>query len=74
MKLWYLVGHQLTERYTNERLRFPDMLEIIKFVCTVNDMWLTTFREQTDESLPRWVGVGKLTSAIILTLFFNLRL
>ncbi|KAM7272524.1 hypothetical protein ACFE04_027187 [Oxalis oulophora] len=42
----YQVGHQLSERYTMERLRFSDHLEAIKFIC--KDFWSELFKKQID--------------------------
>ncbi|KAJ4950064.1 hypothetical protein NE237_026896 [Protea cynaroides] len=42
----YLVGHQLSERYTIERPRFSDHLEAIKFIC--KDFWSELFKKQID--------------------------
>ena len=33
----FAVGHRLVERYTRDRPRFSDTLEIIKFIC--KDFW-----------------------------------
>ncbi|KAG6478830.1 hypothetical protein ZIOFF_062274 [Zingiber officinale] len=42
----YQVGHQLIERYTMERPRFNDHLEVIKFIC--KDFWQELFKKQID--------------------------
>ncbi|GAB2277538.1 hypothetical protein Dimus_012248 [Dionaea muscipula] len=42
----YQVGHQLSERYTMERPRFTDHLEVIKFLC--KDFWSEIFKKQID--------------------------
>ena len=41
------VGVRLVERYTKDRPRFTDTLEIIKFLC--KDFWMETFRKQIDK-------------------------
>ncbi|XP_078438905.1 transport protein particle (TRAPP) component [Wolffia australiana] len=42
----YQVGLQLSERYTMERPRFTDNLEIIKFIC--KEFWSELFKKQID--------------------------
>ncbi|XP_019418166.1 PREDICTED: trafficking protein particle complex subunit 6B-like [Lupinus angustifolius] len=42
----YQVGHQLSERYTMDRLRFNDHLDAIKFIC--KDFWSELFKKQID--------------------------
>ena len=41
------VGERLVERYTKERPRFSDTLEIIKFIC--KDFWMEVYRKQIDK-------------------------
>ena len=41
------VGVRLVERYTKDRPRFTDTLEIIKFLC--KDFWMEVYRKQIDK-------------------------
>ena len=41
------MGVRLIERYTRERPRFADTLEIIKFIC--KDFWFEIYRKQIDK-------------------------
>ena len=43
----FQVGERLVERYTKERPRFSDTLEIIKFIC--KDFWYEVYRKQIDK-------------------------
>ncbi len=43
----FAVGVRLAERYTKDRPRFADTLEIIKFIC--KDFWVEVFRKQIDK-------------------------
>jgi len=43
----FQVGLRLVERYTKDRPRFADTLEIIKFVC--KDFWVEVYRKQIDK-------------------------
>ena len=43
----FQVGVRLVERYTRERPRFTDTLEIIKFIC--KDFWMEVYRKQIDK-------------------------
>ena len=43
----FQVGQRLVERYTKERPRFSDTLEIIKFIC--KDFWFEVYRKQIDK-------------------------
>lgn len=43
----FQVGCRLVERYTKERPRFSDTLEIIKFIC--KDFWFEVYRKQIDK-------------------------
>lgn len=43
----FAVGQRLVERYTKERPRFTDSLEIIKFIC--KDFWVEVYRKQIDK-------------------------
>eukprot|EP00898_Chlorokybus_atmophyticus_P004788 jgi/Chlat1/530/Chrsp103S00998 len=42
----FQVGSQLAERYTKDRLRFVDHLEVIKFLC--KEFWAEVFKKQID--------------------------
>mmetsp|Transcript_1267 Transcript_1267/g.1433 ORF Transcript_1267/g.1433 Transcript_1267/m.1433 type:complete len:112 (-) Transcript_1267:259-594(-) len=42
----YRVGQKLAERYTANKLRHTNLLEIIKYVC--KDFWVATFKKQAD--------------------------
>ena len=43
----FQVGERLVERYTKERPRFSDTLEIIKFIC--KDFWYEVYRKHIDK-------------------------
>jgi len=43
----FQVGQRLVERYTKDRPRFSDTLEIIKFIC--KDFWFEVYRKQIDK-------------------------
>ncbi|KAL9047338.1 MAG: hypothetical protein Q9206_006831 [Seirophora lacunosa] len=45
-KLGYRVGQGLLERFSRDRPRFADMLDMIKFLC--KDLWTLVFRKQID--------------------------
>lgn len=45
-KLGYRVGQGLSEKYSKDRPRFADQLDIIKFVC--KDIWTVIFKKQID--------------------------
>ncbi|GBG63462.1 hypothetical protein CBR_g38080 [Chara braunii] len=51
----FQVGQQLAERYTKDRNRFTDLIEIIKFVC--KDFWAQVFRKQVDNLRTNHRGV-----------------
>ncbi|MCJ1427493.1 Trafficking protein particle complex subunit 33 [Sticta canariensis] len=44
--LGYRVGQGLVERFSRDRPRFTDTLDVIKFLC--KDMWTLVFRKQID--------------------------
>ena len=44
--LGYRVGQGLVERFSRDRGRFGDTLDVIKFVC--KDLWMLVFRKQVD--------------------------
>jgi hypothetical protein len=43
----FQVGVRLVERYTRDRPRFNDTLEIIKFIC--KDFWMEVYRKHVDK-------------------------
>lgn len=51
----FQVGLQLAERYTKERPRFGDHLEVIKFIC--KDFWAEIFKKQVDNLKTNHRGV-----------------
>lgn len=44
--LGYRVGQGLVERFSRDRPRFTDNLDVIKFLC--KDLWTIVFRKQID--------------------------
>lgn len=42
----FRVGRQLAERYTKDKPRLGDTLEVIKFIC--KEFWQATFKKQVD--------------------------
>lgn len=44
--LGYRVGLGLVERFSKDRPRFTDTLDVIKFLC--KDLWMLVFRKQID--------------------------
>ncbi|TVY81765.1 Trafficking protein particle complex subunit 6B [Lachnellula suecica] len=44
--LGYRVGQGLVERFSRDRPRFTDTLDVIKFLC--KDLWMLVFRKQID--------------------------
>lgn len=44
--LGYRVGQGLVERFSKDRPRFGDTLDVIKFLC--KDLWMLVFRKQVD--------------------------
>ncbi|GAX76585.1 hypothetical protein CEUSTIGMA_g4031.t1 [Chlamydomonas eustigma] len=53
------VGKQLAERYTKDRPRLGETLEVIKFLC--KDFWLLVFKKQVDNLRTNHKGVYVLT-------------
>ncbi|EFJ20859.1 hypothetical protein SELMODRAFT_168418 [Selaginella moellendorffii] len=51
----FQVGQQLAERYTRDRPRFTDHLEVIKFIC--KDFWAEVFKKQIDNLKTNHRGV-----------------
>ncbi|KAK0753028.1 transport protein particle component [Schizothecium vesticola] len=58
-KLGYRVGQGLVERFSRDRPRFNDTLDVIKFLC--KDLWQLVFRKQVDNLKTNHRGVYVLT-------------
>jgi len=57
--LGYRVGQGLVERFSKDRPRFTDTLDVIKFLC--KDLWMLVFRKQIDNLKTNHRGVYVLT-------------
>ncbi|KAL0931626.1 bet3 family protein [Colletotrichum truncatum] len=57
--LGYRVGQGLVERFSRDRPRFNDTLDVIKFIC--KDLWSLVFRKQVDNLKTNHRGVYVLT-------------
>ncbi|KAK0646377.1 trafficking protein particle complex subunit 6A [Cercophora newfieldiana] len=57
--LGYRVGQGLVERFSRDRPRFNDTLDVIKFLC--KDLWTLLFRKQVDNLKTNHRGVYVLT-------------
>ncbi|KAL1980583.1 hypothetical protein VTN96DRAFT_3951 [Rasamsonia emersonii] len=57
--LGYRVGQGLAERFSRDRPRFTDNLDVIKFLC--KDLWTILFRKQVDNLKTNHRGVYVLT-------------
>lgn len=57
--LGYRVGQGLVERFSQNRPRFTDTLDVIKFLC--KDIWMLVFRKQIDNLKTNHRGVYVLT-------------
>ncbi|KAF3925660.1 hypothetical protein ABW21_db0208630 [Orbilia brochopaga] len=57
--LGYKVGIGLVERFSRDRSRFTDTLDVIKFLC--KDIWHLVFRKQIDNLKTNHRGVYVLT-------------
>ncbi|KAL2108262.1 hypothetical protein VUR80DRAFT_4061 [Thermomyces stellatus] len=57
--LGYRVGQGIVERFSRDRPRFNDTLDVIKFVC--KDLWSLVFRKQIDNLKTNHRGVYVLT-------------
>ncbi|CAN8097474.1 unnamed protein product [Discula destructiva] len=57
--LGYRVGQGLVERFSRDRPRFNDTLDVIKFIC--KDLWTLVFRKQVDNLKTNHRGVYVLT-------------
>eukprot|EP00475_Leptophrys_vorax_P031171 TRINITY_DN4714_c0_g1_i1.p1 TRINITY_DN4714_c0_g1~~TRINITY_DN4714_c0_g1_i1.p1 ORF type:complete len:193 (+),score=3.14 TRINITY_DN4714_c0_g1_i1:136-714(+) len=51
----FQVGQQLVERFTKDRARFTDHLDVIKFIC--KDFWAEVFKKQVDNLKTNHRGV-----------------
>ncbi|KAK1832276.1 E3 SUMO-protein ligase pli1 [Podospora conica] len=58
-RLGYRVGQGLVERFSRDRPRFNDTLDVIKFLC--KDLWQLVFRKQVDNLKTNHRGVYVLT-------------
>ena len=45
-RLGFRVGQGLSERFSRDRPRFTDSLDVIKFLC--KDLWMVVFKKQID--------------------------
>ncbi|KAK3374973.1 transport protein particle component [Podospora didyma] len=57
----YRVGQGLVERFSRDRPRFNDTLDVIKFLC--KDLWTLLFRKQVDNLKTNHRGVYVLTDS-----------
>ncbi|KAL4877644.1 transport protein particle component-domain-containing protein [Aspergillus karnatakaensis] len=57
--LGYRVGQGLAERFSRDRPRFTDNLDVIKFLC--KDLWMILFKKQIDNLKTNHRGVYVLT-------------
>ncbi|KAK9347428.1 transport protein particle component-domain-containing protein [Lipomyces starkeyi] len=57
--LGYRVGQGLVERFSQDRPRFTDVLDVMKFIC--KDLWHLIFRKQIDNLKTNHRGVYVLT-------------
>ncbi|KAM0092348.1 hypothetical protein ACP6JD_004181 [Aspergillus fumigatus] len=55
----YRVGQGLAERFSRDRPRFTDNLDVIKFLC--KDLWTILFKKQVDNLKTNHRGVYVLT-------------
>jgi len=54
-RMGFRVGQRLAERYTKDKQRFQDTLEIIKFIC--KEFWTEIFKKQIDNLRTNHRGV-----------------
>ncbi|RMJ21865.1 Bet3 family [Aspergillus sp. HF37] len=59
--LGYRVGQGLAERFSRNRPRFTEHLDVIKFLC--KDLWVILFRKQIDNLKTNHRGVYVLTDS-----------
>lgn len=57
--LGFKVGQRLVERFSRDKPRFSDSLDIIKFIC--KDIWMLLFKKQVDNLKTNHKGVYVLT-------------
>ncbi|OKL56746.1 hypothetical protein UA08_07884 [Talaromyces atroroseus] len=57
--LGYRVGQGLAERFSRDRPRFADNLDVIKFIC--KDLWTILFKKQVDNLKTNHRGVYVLS-------------
>ncbi|KAG2221262.1 hypothetical protein INT45_012383 [Circinella minor] len=53
--LGYAVGQRMVERFTKDRPRFADTLDVVKFIC--KDLWSIMFKKQIDNLKTNHRGV-----------------
>ncbi|KAM3588777.1 hypothetical protein VKS41_001215 [Umbelopsis sp. WA50703] len=53
--LGYRVGQSLVEKFTVDRPRFTDTLDVVKFIC--KDLWVIMFKKQVDNLKTNHRGV-----------------
>ncbi|EHY57298.1 hypothetical protein HRR83_002789 [Exophiala dermatitidis] len=58
-RLGFRVGQGLSERFSRDRPRFTDQLDVIKFLC--KDLWTVVFKKQIDNLKTNHRGVFVLT-------------
>ncbi|KAK9476164.1 transport protein particle component-domain-containing protein [Lipomyces japonicus] len=59
--LGYRVGLAVVERFSQDRPRFTDVLDVMKFIC--KDLWSLVFRKQIDNLKTNHRGVFVLTDS-----------
>lgn len=64
----YRVGQGLAERFSKDRPRFSDTLDIIKFLC--KDLWTLVFRKQVDNLKTNHRVCGLPLSSVLFFLSF----
>ncbi|EXJ80354.1 hypothetical protein A1O1_08498 [Capronia coronata CBS 617.96] len=60
-RLGFRVGEGLSERFSRDRPRFTDQLDVIKFLC--KDLWTVVFKKQIDNLKTNHRGVFVLTDS-----------
>jgi len=60
-RMGFRVGQRLAEKYTRDRGRFQDLLEVIKFIC--KDFWTEVYRKQIDNLRTNHKGVYVLADS-----------
>lgn len=69
-RLGYRVGQGLSERFSRDRPRFTDQLDVIKFLC--RDIWMVVFKKQID-NLKTNHRVGRVVNLLDSMLMFSRR-